>query len=98
MFLVFFALGCGLVALWVDHRFPGLSPQDVTSALRRVLAGVAVAYLLIPVAVDWVALLPPPAVARYAIFAVGFAGVTFALLAALWMIRVVQRMIFGGVS
>ena len=75
-----FLIGAGLLALWVDVRFPKLAPKTL---LRRVLAGVAAVVLL--------QLAPVAASSSMAVYATLFALVLPAFvvtfLAAVWILR-----------
>jgi hypothetical protein len=80
LFTSVFVVGAGLLALWIDVRFPRLAPGSFSR--RMLLAACAVLGLqLTPV-------LSGSAVAVYAgLFAIMLPVFVTALLAALWMLR-----------
>ena len=48
LFLIAFLLGTAALALWIDARFPGLAPADLSHAMARAGVAMAVGWLLFP--------------------------------------------------
>lgn len=94
-FLVVFALSGGAMALWIDNRFPTLAPEDLRAALIRLICGLLFVHLSLA-ALD--RLIDPlsATVQAATVIGVGFALLTLALLTAVWMFRVAQRMMGGN--
>jgi hypothetical protein len=80
LFAPLFLLGAGLLALWIDVRFPKLAPE----ALRmRMLAVVGAVFLLmVAPLVD-----SSPAAAFASLFALMLPAFVFAFLTAVWLLR-----------
>lgn len=95
VFIVAFALGSALLALWIDQRFPRLAPQTLRAALLHVGASVVVAQLVVPAgmgALDTAT----SAVARLSgLFGIGLPALTYSFLAAVWIMKVLHRTLRG---
>jgi hypothetical protein len=87
-FAIAFLFGAAAVALWVDHRFPGIAPTDLGRALLRTIIVLAASQLLFPVVWE-AALARSPALV--AVFSVAFPVLTLVLLCAVWSIRQLQE-------
>jgi hypothetical protein len=88
-FLSVFVAGAGVLALWIDTRFPRLAPESFS---RRVLAAVA-ALLLLQVA----PLSGGSAQAVYAsVFAVMLPALVLTLLTAVWLLRALRDARLGA--
>ncbi len=87
-------LGAGAIALWIDARFPRLAPQELTKTALHVAASIAVAYGTGPV-VQALGASSDPRVVLLGVFGVAFPSVVYCLLAGVWMIKLVQRMLSG---
>jgi hypothetical protein len=92
VFGIAFLLGTGLIALWVDARFPRFAPGDLRRALIRTgiaLVGTQIVFMPVFNAV----------IARgsimVAVFAVAFPCMTYVLLSAIWSIRQLQASLQG---
>ena len=82
-FLCAFLVGAGLLALWIDARFPKLAPQSFT---KRMLVASCVVLLL-----GVVPVFGGSAVAVYAsIFAIMLPILVSSLLAAVWLLRALR--------
>jgi hypothetical protein len=94
-FVVVFFLSGAAMALWIDNRFPTFAPEDLRSALLRVVGGWAFVHLAMAAAGHLVSPFSP--MTRISIIlAVGFALVTIALLTAVWMFKVARGMMGGS--
>ena len=87
-FAIAFLFGSAVVALWLDHRFPGIAPPDLSRALLRTIVVLAASQLLFPPVWD-AALSRSPALV--AVFSVAFPFLTLVLLCAIWSIRQLQE-------
>jgi ABC-type uncharacterized transport system permease subunit len=92
---VLIGLGAGAIALWIDIRFPRLSPKEMAKAVLHVAASVAVVYATSP-AMQMVTSSDDPRIVLLGVFAIGFPSVVYCLLAGLWLIKVAQRMLSGN--
>jgi hypothetical protein len=87
-------LGAGAIALWIDVRFPRLAPEDLAKALLHVAVSIAVGYATGP-AVEAFSASSDPRIVLLGVFAVGFPAIVYCLLAAIWVIKLLQRMMSG---
>ena len=90
--LLVFAVGAAVLALWIDYRVPGLAPSDLTGALMRVVAALALGYVVAPVLERVVASGVPVGVA---LLTVAVPALVLVFLAVFWMFRVLQSMLYG---
>ncbi len=93
-FLVCFAVGSAVLALWIDHRAPGLAPSTLRKIFIHLLAAMGVAHIVAPFLMDavidgssWSVLV--------AVFAIALPAVTYSLLAAVWLIKLLVGMVRG---
>lgn len=87
VFGILFLLGAGAVALWLDARFPGIAPPDLSRALLRTIIVLAASQFLFPPVWD-AALARSPVL--LAVFSLAFPCLTLVLLCAIWSIRQLQ--------
>lgn len=90
IFLGFLAVGAGAIALWVDARFRGLTPQSIRTALIHVGASLVLGQLAVPGAMGLVSDGSSPAVVLAIVFGIAFPALTYALLASIWVIKTLQ--------
>jgi uncharacterized membrane protein len=90
IFLAFLAVGAGAIALWFDARFRSLAPASIRSALLHVGAALVIGQLAVPGAMRVVSDESAPAVVLTMTFGVAFPGLTYSLLASIWVIRTLQ--------
>jgi hypothetical protein len=95
VFLVVFAVGAGALALWVDERLPRLAPRTLRAALLHVGASVVVAQLVVPIGLRAMAGAASDTVALLGLFGIGLPGLTYSLLAAVWIMKSVHRTLRG---
>jgi hypothetical protein len=93
--VVVMGVGAFLIAIWVDSRFPRLSPKTLASALLHLFAAMAAGNVLVPLAVGAGADNPSRLVAG--VFAVGLPVLVYLFLAGVWLIKYGQRMLGGSV-
>jgi hypothetical protein len=87
-------LGAGAIALWIDVRFPGLSPEEIGKILLHVVASVALGYATGP-ALQMLLAYDHPQLTLLAVFGVAFPAMVYCLLAGLWVIKLTQRSLSG---
>ena len=82
-FMSVFLVGAGVLALWIDTRFPKLAPQ---SLIKRVLAAGCLAFVFgaVPVFTG------SPAALYATLFAVLLPLLVSSLVAALWVLRALR--------
>jgi hypothetical protein len=90
--LLMFAVGAAVLALWIDYRFPTLAPADLTAALIRVVAALALGYVVAPALGRLVAAGIPTGVA---LFSLALPALVLVFLAVVWMFRVLQAWLYG---
>jgi ABC-type Fe3+-siderophore transport system permease subunit len=84
-FAVCSLLGAAAVAVWLDLRFPRLTPATVKSILLHVGGALVAAQLLSPLAFHF--LTGSRASTLAVVFVVALPALTYALLVALWVLR-----------
>jgi hypothetical protein len=90
IFLAFLALGAGAIALWFDARFRSLAPASIRAALLHVGAALVIGQLAVPGAMQVVTDETAAALVLTMTFGVAFPGLTYSLLASIWVIRTLQ--------
>jgi hypothetical protein len=88
--LIMIVAGAAVIALWLDFRFPGVTPKHLRQALIHVGISIVAAQLVVPVLVKTIAAAGSPIAALVAVFAVGFPSLTYCLLASIWIIKGLQ--------
>ena len=91
LFLIAFLLGTAAIALWIDARFPGLAPSDLSHAMARAGVAMAVGWLLFPRLWDAVS----STSVLGALFMTALPCLTYLLLSAIWAIRKLQSALQG---
>jgi hypothetical protein len=89
--VVSFALACALLALWCDARLGRFAPASLKTAVLHVIASVVVTQLA---TVPLQSMLESGEAKRTmtAIFAIALPAIVYSFVAALWIIKVCQRM------
>jgi hypothetical protein len=94
-FVTFLALGAGLLALWIEVRFPKLAPPG----WRRVFAHLLVSALVVqfPMVSGMQLLLANDGASWFALAAIGVAlpAITYLFLSSLWLLRLAQQLLPG---
>jgi hypothetical protein len=93
-FTVLVGLGAGMIALWIDVRFPRLAPQELVKALLHVVASTVVAYAS-GHAMQTLFASEEPRIILAATFGLGFPSIVYCLLSGVWVIKVTQRAMSG---
>jgi hypothetical protein len=89
-FLAVLTIGAGLLALWINFRFPKLAPEGIWTAVVHVGAAILAGQVLVPVLSEAMPALSPVAQAFLITFALGLPALVYALLASIWVIRIAQ--------
>jgi hypothetical protein len=87
LMVLLIGLGAGAIALWIDVRFPRLAPEEMRPALIHVGISIVVAQLLVPIGMHFLLSLESHIATLFAIFAIAFPAISYALLAGLWVIK-----------
>jgi hypothetical protein len=87
-------VGAGLLAIWLDTRFPGLRPK--TAARGLIHAAVGVFAMQGAVGLLGLAYGIPQTAFMALVLGVFLPGLTYALLAGLWMLRTLANLTFAG--
>lgn len=88
VFLVGFAVGAGLIALWIDVRFPGLAP-DFRRTLLHVGISIVLAQLIVPILGSATPAGNVPGL-MLLLFCIVLPTLVYCFLASVWVIKVVQ--------
>jgi len=97
IFAVLFILSAGVLALWIDHRFPRLAPGELKVALAHLVAAALANQLLDGPLAGVVARSSMPQGRVIAVVGVVLPLVVYAALAAFWTLRIAQRALSGSV-
>jgi hypothetical protein len=89
-FLAVLTFGAGLLALWINFRFPKLAPEGIWMAFVHVGAAILAGQVLLPNLTHAVPDLSPAAQALVITFALGLPVLVYVLLASIWVIRIAQ--------
>jgi hypothetical protein len=93
--LVLMGVGAFLVAVWIDYRFPDLSPRTIRGTLLHLLAALALGNFLVPPVIAAVA--DDARLLLAGVFGIGFTVLVYLFLAGVWLIRFGQRTLGGSV-
>ena len=93
-FSIFFVLVAAAIAVWIDARFPRLSPGDLRAAAIRLAVAFVAAHATVPLA-SYLVRPMPPAGEMTTVLAVGFVAMTFLMLAVVWIVRTLQQLAGG---
>jgi hypothetical protein len=88
-FIVCIAIGAGVIALWVNVRFPNLMPWS----LPRLLVHLVLAFLLVKAVSPGMAFVSGsgvPAASLASVFAVAFPVLVYEFVVGTWLIRLAQ--------
>lgn len=90
-FLIALALGAGVIALWINFRFPGLAPGRIRTAVIHVGVAMLVGMAVVPAIDEFVSGNVSPLMRAIVItFIVGLPALVYALLASIWVILIAQ--------
>ena len=93
-FFACFVVASGIIALWIDNRAPRLAPASLKGSMIHVVAAVVAGNVVAPFAMDAISGDSPGSV-LVAVFAVGLPAVTYSMLAAVWLIKLLTAMARG---
>ena len=88
------AVGAGLLAIWLDTRFPGLRPKTAAAGLTHAAVGVFAMFGAAGL-LGLVYGIPQTAFMAL-VLGVFLPGLTYALLAGLWMLRALANLTLAG--
>jgi membrane protein DedA with SNARE-associated domain len=91
-FMLILCGGAGLLALWIDIRFPRFAPPDLMRAAIRIVVAFAIGYLVAPVLTLAVGAGMSPAAALMLLV---LPALVLFFLTAIWMMRALQAMLPG---
>ena len=89
-FLMVLTLGAGVIALWINFRFPKIAPEGIWTAAVHVGAAILVGQVLLPGLNGAIPDLNPVMRALMITFVLGLPALVYALLASIWVIRIAQ--------
>jgi hypothetical protein len=95
LFAVLFVAAAGAVALWIDVRFPRLGPAELPSAMAHLFAAAIANEMLDGALGGFVAGSALPQSRLVAIVGIILPLVIYAVLAALWVLRIAHRALSG---
>jgi hypothetical protein len=93
--VVVMGVGAFLIAVWIDYRFPTLSPKTLRVALLHLFLAIAAGNVLVPLTVGTAA--DDAARLLAGVVGVGFPVLVYLFLAGVWLIKYGQRMLGGSV-
>jgi hypothetical protein len=92
LFLAFLAVGAAAIAVWVDARFERLGPRNFVGALTHLAIALAAGWMLVPAALA--AAVAAGFTPLVALFTIAFPALIYMSLAALWLLKQAQALIF----
>jgi len=92
--VVCIALGAGVIAMWINFRFPKLMPWKMGRLLAHLIVALLCIYSVSPV-MAIVGGSGIPAARLTSVFAVAFPALVYNFLVASWVIRLVQASATG---
>ncbi|HYX85675.1 MAG TPA: hypothetical protein VE777_11950 [Gaiellales bacterium] len=95
IFAVAFLASAGILAIWIDTRFPRLAPHDFIPAFLHLGAAALANQLLDGPVGGFVARSTLPASRAVAVIGVVLPLVVYAALAGLWTLKLAQRALTG---
>jgi hypothetical protein len=95
MFLVAFGVVAGVLALWVDYRFPALAPETLGRAFIHVGASLLATHLIVRFGVGVLLADASETVRFAAVFGVALPVLAYAFLAGFWILKIVHRTMRG---
>ena len=96
-FVFLLAAGGAAIALWLHVRVPRLEPQRWQMVLVHLTLGMLALNVVVPAEMKAVLVHETPVAAVAAAIGIALPGFTYALLGCLWLVRVAQRTLAGGV-
>jgi hypothetical protein len=85
------ALGAGVIAMWVDFRFEGWTPEGVLTILAHAAAAFAALQVLPIILHHTVQDSGSPALKLFSVFVGVLPVLTYLWLSSIWLLKLVQR-------
>lgn len=86
-YIVLFACGAALLAMWLHLRFPSSGPQEVPGVTAHLVVAVVAANLLVPTAFRLASSVPDMLIAT---FGVALPATVYMFVSGIWLIRLGQ--------
>ena len=96
VFIVAFAFGAAVLALWISNRFPAAAPDTLRGAMMHVAIALAAGWVLVPPGMDVAVPISPLAGPLIAVFLFALPGLVYLFLASLWAMRILQEMLLSA--
>ena len=90
VFAVLFVLGAGMLAVWVDARFPKLAPGDLRTAVLHLGGGLVANSIAAPVISGLVAGTHLPGARLVAVVGIALPALAYVALAVFWIAKLLQ--------
>ncbi len=98
-FVACFLIGASVIALWADARLPRLAPRGIRGLTRRFAYALLALLVVTPACTDLVAGNGTSTLRVYAaLFGVALPALVYAMLVAVWLIKLAQRALGGRLS
>jgi len=94
VFALCFLVGSVAVALWIDLRFPALTPAGLRPTLIHVGVTIVGAQLVVPLGMHLLG--GSPSVTLASVFLLAFPALVYCLLVAVWIFRIAGAAFRGG--
>ena len=96
-FITCLLVGAAAIALWTDVRLPRLAPKGLAGVTRHFLGALVALVVLTPLGAEAVAGETTSAVRNLlSLFAVALPALVYSMLVTLWLLRVAQQALRGG--
>ena len=92
VFVLALATGAGLLALWVEVRFPQLAPSRVVGVFLHIVAALACLH----VADGVIGAAGDPVFRFVAVFATALPALTYVFLGSIWILRLMRSSLMGS--
>lgn len=83
-------IGAAAIALWIDVRFPGITPRALIGFIAHASLAIAAGKLLVPAGMSALLEAESAVLAIVAVFGVAFPALMYAFLIAVWTIKTAQ--------
>lgn len=83
-------IGAAAIALWIDVRFPGITPQGLLGFIAHASLAIGAGKLLVPAGMNALLEAESAVLAIVAVFGVAFPALMYAFLIAVWTIKTAQ--------
>jgi hypothetical protein len=96
VFLILFAAGAAVVALWIDARFPGLAPGSFRASFVHAGVSLVLGQLIVPLGIQAVSASGSPSLALASVLGLGLPALVYCFLAALWVMKLLAAQMRGS--